>query len=101
MIIYNMTIKVDPSIHQGWLTWLKEEHIPAILNTGCFTNAKVLRLLETDDSDGPTYAVQYYAESKAEYNRYMETFAGKMRQRSFEKWSDQFIAFSSVMQVVN
>ncbi len=101
MIIYNVTIKVDSSIQNEWLTWLKEEHLPDILNTGCFTNANILRLLETDDSEGPTYAIQYHAESKALYNLYIEKFAGFMRQKSFDKWGDQFIAFRTVMQVVN
>jgi len=101
MIIYNVTTKVDSAIQHEWLSWLKEEHIPDILNTGCFTNANILQLLETDDTDGPTYAIQYLAESKALYNRYIEKFAGIMRQKSFDKWGNQFIAFRSVMQVVN
>lgn len=101
MIIYNLTIKVHTSIQNEWLTWLKEEHIPDILNTGCFTNANILQLLETDDTEGPTYAIQYRAESKALYNRYIEKFSDTMRQKSFEKWGDQFIAFRSVLQVVN
>lgn len=101
MIIYNVTIKVHESIHQQWITWLKNDHIPEVIGTGCFSNASVLRLLEVDDSEGPTYAVQYFAESKALYNRYIENFAGQMREKSFALWGDKFIAFRSVMQVVN
>ncbi|MEO5891354.1 MAG: DUF4286 family protein [Ferruginibacter sp.] len=101
MIIYNITIKVDPSIQDEWLAWLKEVHIPDILNTGCFTKANILRLLETDDTDGPTYAVQYHAESKAIYNRYIEKFSVILMQKSFEKWGDHFLSFPSVLQVVN
>ena len=101
MIIYNVTIKVHSSIQNEWLAWLKEEHIPDVLGTACFTGAIILRLLETDDSEGPTYAIQYQAESKALYNRYIEKFAASMRQKSFDKWGDKFIAFRSLMQVVN
>jgi len=101
MIIYNTTIKVNTAIQTEWLHWLKEEHIPDMLKTGCFCNANILQLLETDDSEGPTYAVQYHAESKAQYNLYIEKFSGIMRQKSFDKWGNQFIAFRSVMQVVN
>jgi Domain of unknown function (DUF4286) len=101
MLIYNVTIKVSHSIQEEWLAWLKEEHIPEVIATGCFTQATILRLLEVDESDGPTYAIQYFAESKALYNRYIEKFAAGMRQKSFDKWADKFIAFRSVMQVVN
>ena len=101
MFIYNVTTKVNNSIKNEWLTWIHEEHIPEIINTGCFSAATVLRLLETDDSEGPTYAIQYHAESKAIYNRYIENFSAQMRQKSLDKWGDQFIAFRSVLQVVN
>lgn len=101
MIIYNVTIKLDEAIHRQWLIWLKEEHIPEVIATGCFTRATILQILETDDSEGPTYAIQYFAESKALYNRYIEKFAPGMRQRSYDKWGNRFVAFRTVMQVVN
>jgi hypothetical protein len=80
---------------------LQEQHIPDVLATDCFTKATTLRLLEVDDSEGPTYAIQYFAESKANYNRYIEIHAPEMRQRSFDKWGNSFVAFRSVMAVVN
>ena len=101
MIIYNVTIKVDHSIAAEWLIWLKEEHIPDIIVTGCFTHATILRLLEADDTEGITYAVQYHAESKALYNRYIEKFSEEMRKKGMDKWGNKFIAFRSVMQLVH
>ena len=101
MFIYNVTIKVQEAIHEPWLQWLKEEHVPEVLASGCFTNATIVRLLEVDDSEGPTYAVQYAAESKALYNQYIEKFAGILRQKSFDKWGNQFMGFRSLMQVIN
>jgi len=101
MIIYNVTIKVTHSIADDWLVWLRDEHIPDILNTGCFTDARVLRLMEVDESDGPTYAVQYHAESKALYNRYIQEYATGMRNKGMDKWGDKFVAFRSVMQIVH
>ena len=100
MIIHNVTIKVDRSIADKWLHWLLQEHIPDIMNTGCFISNHVVRLLEVDDSEGPTFAIQYHAQSKADYNRYISLHASKMRQRSNDKWGAQFIAFRTVMQVV-
>ena len=101
MIIYNVTIKVQGDIHDEWLKWLKEIHATDVMMSGCFTDYKIVRLLEIDDSEGPTYAIQYYAESKSLYNSYIEKYAPEMRRRSFEKWGDKFIAFRSVMQSVD
>jgi len=101
MIVYNVTIKIADAVHTAWLQWLQQVHIPEVIQTGCFTHAVVLKLMEVDDAEGPTYAVQYFAESKALYNNYIENHAAALRQKSFEKWGNQFIAFRSVMQVVN
>ncbi len=101
MIVYNVTTKVTTAIAIRWLQWIKEEHIPDIINTDCFTHAIILQLLETDDSEGPTYTVQYFAESKSNYNVYIEKFAPVMRQKSFDKWGNKTIAFRSLMKVVN
>lgn len=101
MFIYNVTIKVKEEIKAPWLQWLKEEHIPEVVGTGCFKHAIILQLLEVDESEGPTFAIQYHAESKSAYNQYIEQYAPLLRQKSFDKWGDGFIAFRSIMQVVN
>ncbi|HQW42722.1 MAG: DUF4286 family protein [Chitinophagaceae bacterium] len=101
MIIYNVTVKIEHVIANQWLLWLKNVHIPELIATGCFTHATILRLMEVDETDGPTYAIQYHAESKALYNRYIDKFSDDMRKKSIDKWGNQFIAFRSVMQVVH
>ena len=101
MFIYNVTIKISDPIHAPWLQWLKEVHVPEVLATNCFTKATIVRVLEIDDSEGPTYAVQFAAEGKASYNLYIEKHAALLRKKSFDKWGNQFIAFRSLMEVVN
>ena len=101
MIIYNVTVKIEHVIANQWLLWLKNVHIPELIATGCFTHATILRLMEVDETDGPTYAIQYHAESKALYNRYIDKFSDDMRKKSIDKWGNQFIAFRSVMQIVH
>ncbi len=101
MIVYNVTVKVEAGIANEWLEWLQNEHISEVIGTGCFTKASILKLLEVDETEGPTFAIQYFAESKAIYNQYMEKHAGILRQKSYEKWGNKFIAFRSVMQVIN
>ena len=100
MLIYNVTVKVDWSIHDEWVHWMLHEHLKEMENTGCFTNAKLLRLLEIDEEDGPTYAAQYFTENKANYDRYIKDHAAVIRKKYTEKWGDSVIAFRSLMQVV-
>jgi hypothetical protein len=101
LIVYNVTTKVAPGIAAAWLDWLKEEHIPDLVQTGCFTHAVILHIKDLDGADGPTYAVQYYAESMAQYNNYIEEYSATLREKVISKWGDQFISFRTVMEIVN
>ena len=101
MIIYNVTTKVSRNIASDWLKWLKEEHIPDLVQTGCFTHAVILHLIESDDEEGMTYAVQYHTESKALYKRYIDNFSEEMRKKTIHKWGDKFISFRTLMEVVH
>ncbi len=101
MIVYNVTTKVSNDIAADWLNWLKAEHIPDLVHTGCFTHAVILHLVESDDEEGITYAVQYHAESRALYNRYMEKYAPEMRQKAMDKWGNRIISFRTLMHLVN
>ncbi len=98
--VYNITFSIENSIAENWLQWMINEHIPEVMNTGCFIGHRILRLLETNETDGPTYAIQYHAASKADYNRYISLHAEALRKKGFDKWGNQFIAFRSVMEVV-
>lgn len=97
MIIYNVTIKVNHAIAAEWLRWMKNEHMPQLLETGCFSGHRLFRLLEQDDTEGPTYCAQYYCDTLEQYRRYMDTHVAVMRERSLSLWGSQFIAFRSVM----
>ena len=100
MYIYNVTVKIDWSIHDAWVPWMLNAHMPEMVKTGCFTHFQLIRLLDVDEKEGPTYAAQYFAESKPDYNRYIEIHSAAIRQKYFDKWGDRFVAFRSLMQIV-
>jgi len=100
MLIYNVTARVDWSIHDDWVQWMLNEHLPELMETGCFTNAKLLRLLEVDEKDGPTYAAQYFTENKENYDRYIKEHAPALRKKYIDKWGDRVVLFRTLMQVV-
>lgn len=101
MIVYNITIKVSPAIEADWLVWLQQVHIPEVMATGLFTGYKFFQLLEQDDSEGATYVIQYFTATMENYQRYLQNYAAVLQQKTFDKWNDQYIAFRTVMKVVN
>jgi len=100
MIVYNVTIKVDRQIEKAWLTWMKSEHIPAIMATSLFSEYKWFHLLEQEEGE-VTYVVQYFTPSMEHYKKFMDELSRQFRQKAFDKWSDRFISFRTVMEIVN
>src|SRR5438045_3150545 len=101
MVVYNITIKIDPQIENEWLQWQKNEYIPGIMATGLFSEFKIFCLLEQDETDGISYVIQYFTPYTENYKKYIEKFAPIFREKAFKKWGNQFIAFHTVMKVVN
>ena len=100
MIIYNVTVKVSWQIADQWVAWMQQVHIPDVMATGCFSSHQFVKLLDTDEEEGPTYATQFNAPTRAEVDTYINEHATALRNDSFNKWGDQFIAFRSIMEVV-
>lgn len=100
MIIYNVTIKTDPSITESWLDWMKSEHLAEMMGTGLFQKHVMSRLLE-DDADGDTFVVQYFCDNYERYLEYLERYAPQMRAKGIEKFGDKVIGFRTVMEVLS
>ncbi|MDI9358227.1 MAG: DUF4286 family protein [Phycisphaerales bacterium] len=98
MIIYNVTSKVSAPMQHDYIQWLKKEHVPDVLKTGCFDHAKIFRLLEVDDAEGPSFVIQYVTGNKANYDRYIAQFANSLRQDAKDKWGHNIVSFRTVME---
>ncbi len=62
MILYNVTLAVDDSVHDQWMEWMIKEHIPEVMATNKFVDFKAFKvLLEKEGSI--TYSIQYFADN--------------------------------------
>lgn len=100
MIVYNITLKLDPEIESEWIDWQRKEHIPEIMSTKLFSDYKFFHLLEQDETGGITYVIQYFTSSIENYTNYIEKFAPLLRKKSIEKWGDRVISFRTIMELV-
>lgn len=48
-----------------------------------------------------TYVIQYFANTKENYQRYINDHAPALREKAIARWGDQFIAFRTMMELVN
>jgi Domain of unknown function (DUF4286) len=101
MIVYNVTINLEPNIHEAWVKWMKEKHLADVMATGMFTSYKFLKLLsKQEDEVGETYAIQYFAETMENYERYVAEFAPTLQKDGRDLFGEQFYAFRTLLEEV-
>ncbi len=100
MIIYNVTISVDENIHNEWLIWIKE-HIPQVLATGKFTEAKLTKVLVEEEMGNVTYSIQYRAKSREALESYYAQDADRLRNDGLKKFADKMLAFRTELEIID
>lgn len=101
MYIYNITTNIEESAQDQWVRWMKEKHIPDVLNTGKFINAKMSKVLVEEDMGGVTYSVQFAVASKALLESYYQEDAPRLRQETNRLFAGRFVAFRTEMEVID
>jgi len=99
MIIYNVTINIEGDAHHEWLEWMRKVHIPDVLSTGLFHGHRLCKLLDVED-EGTTYSVQYSCKSLEEYNTYKTEHAPRLQKTMQDKFSGKFVAFRTLLEVI-
>lgn len=97
MILYNITIKADLSIAKELKFWIKEDHLPQIMNSDKVNKVQLLKLLNVDVSDGFTYCVQYHFDSMADYNLFKIDEDVAFRNEIMSRFNDKMVFFSSIL----
>ena len=101
MYIYNVTTNIEESVHEEWLQWMKEIHIPEMLATGKFTQAKMCRVLVEEEMGGLTYSVQFTVSDKETLLRYYNEDADILRKKTMELFAGKFVSFRTEMEIVS
>jgi len=99
MIIYNVTSNIEDSVHDDWMEWMMEKHIPEILDTGKFYKIKILKVLAQHDN-GVTYSVQYFADSREKLEQYYNDHAPKLRGDAMERFGEKVLAFRTELEII-
>lgn len=100
MIIYNVTVNIDESIHEEWLLWIKN-HIPLVLATGRFSEARLTKVLIKEEMGGLTYSIQYRAKSREDLDNYYTFDAEKLKSEALLKFGDKMLAFRTELEIID
>ena len=100
MIIYNVTVNIDDDVHDEWLQWMQEVHIPEVMQTGYFLENKICRLL-VEEEQGTSYSIQYTCANMQDYEEYRSKHSPHLQKKHTDKYANKFVAFRTLLEVVS
>ena len=100
MILYNITVNVQKEVEQRWVQWMKDTHIPEVMDTGFFIEFRFYRLLMEDSSGGTNFSIQFFVESMDKLNQYLENHAPRLQEDHQKQFKEQQVSFRSILEEV-
>jgi len=100
MYIYNVTMNIEKALEQEWFRWVQKKHIPEMLATGKFSEAKLCQVM-VEEEQGVTYSVQYTTDSKETLERYYQENAASFRKEAMQLFGDRLMAFRTELKVLH
>lgn len=100
MIIYNVTVSIDDDVHEEWLNWMQEVHIPDVMETGMFLESRISKIL-AEEEGGKAYSIMYLCKDHETLEQYQETHAPRLQADHTNRYAGKFVAFRTLLEVKN
>lgn len=102
MGVYIVTINIKRQVEDEWLKWMKEEHIPDIMNSGFFIGFEIFKVVIPDThSDEAVYQFHYRFNSIDDYYQYAEKAAPELQRKHSEKFPGKFKASRAILKKID
>lgn len=78
-MLYIVHITVANAQNEAWFRWMRDEHVPEVLATGCFSSATFVRDADADSASHTGYRIVYRAHSQQAFERYQRESGDALR----------------------
>lgn len=98
MTVYEVNIRIDHAIRDGYLRWL-DAHVAEIVALPGFTGAEVLEVVDPPAADGfATFCVQYRLVDAAALDAYLRDHAPRLRADGIARFGTRMQASRRVLR---
>jgi len=100
MLIFNTTYLVSDKVQDAWLLWVREQHIPFMLQFKPFSHPQVARVIPVEEQDGTSYSVQFHVLDLETLGIWKERFGLAFQQNCAHEFGTEAIYFSTVLDII-
>jgi len=100
MLIFNTTFVVSDRAYGPWLKWVREQHIPFMLEWEGFSKPQLAKVFSQDNQDGTSYSVQFHVDNLETLENWHIQHARSFEQKFAEKFGDEVIFFATILEII-
>jgi hypothetical protein len=100
MLIFNTTYLVSDKAHGPWLKWIREQHIPFMLDSTYFSFPQVARVITSAEQEGTSFSVQFRVNDMRTLKQWNQEFSAIFKENCAREFSSEVVFFTTVMELV-
>ncbi|MDR1679418.1 MAG: DUF4286 family protein [Prevotellaceae bacterium] len=100
MIIFNTTYLVSDKVYGSFVKWIKEKHLPQMLETGHFNSPVVSRVLNNEAPEGSSVSVQFTTNDMDTLACWREQYGDLYEMEIGSLFSEEVLYFSTCMEII-
>jgi hypothetical protein len=101
MFIFNTTYLVSDKVHDTWLNWVREQHVPFMLDSTYFTKPQVARVVTSDKEDGTSFSVQFHVQDMQTLKKWHNEYSSLFQENCSQHFGIEVIFFTTVLEIVD
>jgi len=101
MLIFNTTYLVSDKAHEAWLTWVREQHIPFMLESTYFSLPQVARIITSAKQEGTSFSVQFHVPDMRTLKLWHKEYNLSFQENCSKQFGTEVIFFTTVLEVVD
>lgn len=100
MILYAVSVVVPVDLADEWSHWMQSVHIPDVMATGIWKEARLTRVHEPAMDSHARFTTSYVCTSHDDFDRYRADFAPSLQAHHNELFGSKVMANRSVEEVL-
>jgi len=101
MLIFNTTYLVSDKVHEAWLAWIREQHIPFMLESSYFTQPQVARVITSAKQEGTSFSVQFHIEDMHTLKLWNKEYSLLFQENCSRQFGTEVIFFTTTLELVD
>ncbi|MCU0431110.1 MAG: DUF4286 family protein [Cytophagaceae bacterium] len=100
MWIYSVTISIDESIHEAWVSRINKDWLPLLQQHPSIHNFRFLRMLSDEHNGGITYSLQVEVMGETEATAFEADFDVQLMNPLYKEFEKKFMEFRTLLAVL-